>query len=87
MQRGVLNISNEELTQLVKNIDIERFKGSQLYEKLSSAISRDSLEIKILLSEDELERIMDEVGPPISDNQILNSAMRKIGELMVSFRE
>ncbi len=87
MQRGVLTISKDEFNQLIPVLNIEKFHGTQLYEKLNSALQNDSLEIKILLSEDEVERIIDEVGPPIYDNQLINSALQKITELMVSFRQ
>ncbi|MDY0097514.1 MAG: hypothetical protein RBS01_04160, partial [Candidatus Dojkabacteria bacterium] len=59
----------------------------QLFEKLNSASGSTESEVRILLSEDELESIIDEIGMPFSDNQILNSALEKINTLMMSFRD
>lgn len=87
MQRGILLISREELIVLYDNLDIEIYSGSALYEKLNSALQGSDEEIRILLSEDEIEKILDEVGPPIHDNDILNSSITKIFQLLSSFRD
>ncbi len=87
MQRGVLTISKEELDQLFTILDISIFTGTQLFEKLNSASGSTQTEVRILLSEDELESIIDEIGMPFSDNQILNSVLEKINTLMLSFRD
>ena len=86
MQRGVLSITKEEFTQLLKVLNIEIFKDTQLYEKLFSATQSNEQEIRILLSEDEIEKIIDEVGPPIYDDQLVNSAIQKINNLLVTLR-
>ena len=86
MQRGILVLSKEELDQLFTVLDISVFSGTQLFEKLNSASGSMESEVRILLSEDELESMMDEMGMPFSDNQILNSALEKINALMASFR-
>ena len=86
MQRGVLSITKEEFTQLLKVLNIEIFKDTQLYEKLKSASQSEEEEIRILLSEDEIEKIIDEVGPPIYDDQLVNSAIQKINNLLVTLR-
>lgn len=87
MQRGMLIISKEELNQLLTVLDIYVFTGTQLFEKLNSASGSTDTEVRILLSEDELESIIDEIGMPFSENQILNSALEKINALMSSFRD
>ena len=38
-------------------------------------------------SEDEIERILDQVGPPIYENQIINSAIQKIQSLLLTLRK
>ena len=86
MQRGVLSITKEEFTQLLKVLNIGIFKDTQLYEKLFSATQSNEQEIRILLSEDEIEKIIDEVGPPIYDDQLVNSAIQKINNLLVTLR-
>jgi len=87
MQRGILVLSKEELNQLLTVLDISVFSGTQLFEKLNSASGSIESEVRILLSEDELESMMDEMGMPFSDNQVLNSALEKINALMGSFRD
>ncbi len=86
MQRGVLSLSEIELTQLLKIFDIEVFNGTPLYEKLKSASQSNNQEIKILLSEDEIEKIMDEVGPPTYQSEIANQAIEKINQLLITLR-
>ncbi len=87
MQRGVLAITKQELSELLNILNIEIFNGTQLYEKFKSASHSNENEIKILLSEDEIERVIDEVGPPIYENTIVNSAIEKINGLMVTLRK
>jgi len=87
MQRGMLILNKEELDQLFTVLDISVFRGTQLFEKLNSASGSNNTQVRILLSEDELESIIDEIGMPFSDNQILNSALEKINTLMMSFRD
>ena len=86
MQRGVLNLSKEEYAHLFHMLDIEEFVGTQLYEKLNSALQSTQEEIKILLSEDEIEKILDQIGLTTSDNPVHNSVMEKINTFMTSFR-
>jgi len=43
--------------------------------------------VNILLSEDEIEKILDQVEPPVYENQIINSAIQKIQELLLSLRK
>ena len=82
----MLVLNKEELEQLLTVLDISVFSGTQLFEKLNSASGSIESETRILLSKDELESMMDEMGMPFSDNQILNSALEKINALMASFR-
>ena len=86
MQRGVLILTKEEVTELLKVLNIDLFINTQLHEKLKSASQSDEQEIKILISEDEIERILDEVGPPVYGNQFTNSAIQKINNLLVTLR-
>ena len=85
MQRGILILNKEELNQLFTVLDISVFTGTQLFEKLNSASGSIEPEVRILLSQDELETILDEVGPPITENQILNNSLKKISDLLISF--
>ncbi len=86
MQRGVLTLSKEEFNQLLSIIDINRFNQTPLYNKLISAGNTNEKEVRISISEDEIEMILDEVGPPIYENLVLNNALKKISALLISFR-
>ncbi|HRX44263.1 MAG TPA: hypothetical protein P5059_03375 [Candidatus Dojkabacteria bacterium] len=86
MQRGVLTLSKEEFNQLLSIIDINRFNQTPLYNKLISAGNTNEKEVRISISEDEIEKILDEVGPPIYENLVLNNALKKISALLISFR-
>ncbi len=86
MQRGILLISRNELIALYNHLDIEIYSGTALYEKLNSALQGSDEEIRILLSEEEIEKILDETGAPVHDNDILNSSITKISQLLSSFR-
>ena len=90
MQRGILELNKEEVSELLKNLDLSKYQGTPLYGKLSS-LSDKSINpqlCKILLSEDELEIVMDEIGfVEESTNTLLFSTMQKITSLMNSFRE
>lgn len=86
MQRGVLILTKEEVTELLKVLNIDLFINTQLHEKLKSASQSDEQEIKILISEDEIERILDEVGPPIYESNIVNQTIEKIDQLLITLR-
>jgi hypothetical protein len=87
MQRGTLTLNSSEAKELVSNVDLTRYTDKPLYSKLTSISDGSQEEYNILLSEDELEMIMDEIGfVDESSNPILSSAMKKISELLVSFR-
>ena len=86
MQRGVLTLSKEEFNQLLSIIDINRFNQTPLCNKLISAGNTNEKEVRISISEDEIEKILDEVGPPIYENLVLNNALKKISALLISFR-
>jgi len=86
MQRGVLVLRKEELEALFTVFDINKFNGLPIYNKLSNAKGSIENEVSISISEDEIERILDEVGPASTDNQILNSGITKMSELLQSFR-
>lgn len=87
MQRGNITLTKEELNNLLSVLNIESLQGTQLEVKLNSAKNSNENTINILLSEDEIERILDQVGPPIYEDQIINSAIQKIQELLLSLRK
>ena len=90
MQRGILELNKEEVSELLRNLDLSKYQRTPLHSKLTSLAdsSINPQECKILLSEDELEIIMDEIGfVEESTNALLFSTMQKITNLMNSFRE
>lgn len=86
MQRGVLTLSKEEFNQLLSIIDINRFNQTPLYNKLISAGNTNEKEVRISISEDEIEKILDEVGPPIYENVLANTAIKRINDLLLNLR-
>lgn len=85
MNRGVLKLTNEEALEIVRNFDIEKYTHTPLYNKLTS-INLEKKDIEILLSEDELEYMLDDIGfVDKNTNPKLFSAIEKINELIHSF--
>lgn len=83
-------LTKEETKALLSNFDLNRYQGSPLFNKLSSLASNQDKndEIGILLSEEEVEIILDEIGfVDETENPQLASALKKLMELMSSFRE
>ena len=87
MQRGTITLTKEELDQLIPVLNTASIKNTQLDVKLNSTKERNEENISILLSEDEIERILDQVGPPVYQNQIINNAIQKIQNLLLSLRK
>lgn len=91
MNRGVLKLINTEAEELLKNFNTTNyttnFQGTPLANKLGS-INLNKPEIEILLSEDEAESILDQIGMvDPSSNPNLSSAINKVMELIRSFHE
>ena len=84
MQRGSITLTKEELNNLLSILNTKSLQGTQLEVKLNSAKNSNENTINILLSEDEIERILDQVGPPIYEDQIINSAIQKIQSLLLT---
>ncbi len=89
MQRGILTLTKEEVVAFLDNFDINKYPDTPLFNKLSSLGSDhvENTEYKVLLSEDEVETILDELGcPTYLEGDPYTSAMKKICDLMSSFR-
>ena len=87
MQRGTITLTKEELNNLLSVLNTESLQGTQLEVKLNSAKDSNENTVNILLSEDEIEKILDQVGSPVYENQILNSAIQKMHQLLLSLRK
>lgn len=84
MQRGVLELTAEETVELIKNLDLKKYEGSPLYSKLS-CFNQPTQNCRILLSSDEIETIIDEIGfIPEQTNPLLYSAIQKSTQLLSS---
>ena len=87
MQRGTITLTKEELNNILSVLNTESLQGTQLEVKLNSAKDSNENTVNILLSEDEIEKILDQVGSPVYENQILNSAIQKMHQLLLSLRK
>ena len=86
----MLYLTNEETRALLNSFDLNKYQGTPLFNKLSClSVNPDHMEdCRVLLSEDEIEIIMDEIGlVDETENPQLSYAIKKIMELMYSFRE
>lgn len=87
MQRGILELTREELFEVFKYFDLEGQKGKPLETKLSVANSSEEPSVTIELSEDEVELILDSVAIPTGeDNDHTASLRTKAQGLLSQFR-
>lgn len=85
MQRGSINLRREEAQEAFKFVQEE--KGMPIYSKFESASNSSESEVSVMLSEDELENLLDEIGlPEEGEPEARNSLRRKLREFLVSLR-
>ncbi len=90
MQRGILLLTKDESIALLNNFDINKYPNTPLFNKLSSLENghAEGTDYQILLSEEEVETILDEIGcPTYIEGDPFTTAMKKICDLMYSFRD
>ncbi len=87
MKRGLLTLSKEELSELLKYYDITKEPNSQLSIKLKSAVDNIKDLNQIFVSSEELEDILDEIGPVNPDRPILKQAVDKISMVITQFNK
>ena len=90
MHRGILYLTNEEARALLDKFDINKHQDTPLFNKLSYlSVNPNPMEgCKVLLSEEEIETILDEIGlVDKTENPHLSYAVEKIMKLMYSFRK
>jgi hypothetical protein len=87
MNRGILTITKQEYDELMKNFDVKKYSNSPLFSKLTSVTQLGEItEVEILLSSDELEIILDDIGfVDVNVNPLLNSVINKISQKLNSF--
>jgi hypothetical protein len=87
MNRGILTITKPEYDELMKNFHVNNYSNTPLFSKLTSVSQLGEItEVEILLSSDELEIILDDIGfVDININPLLNSVITKISQKLNSF--
>ncbi len=76
MRRGILVLTDGELLELSKYVQ---------YRKINIALENLKEENRILISDEELENILDEIGRP-DGNELMNNIIRKLSDLLLSLR-
>lgn len=76
MIRGLLVLKKSELLELSKYIQ---------YRKINIALENLEDENRILVTDEELENILDEIGRP-NGNEIMSSVTKKLSDLLLSLR-
>lgn len=84
MNRGIIKLTKVEFDELMRNFDIKKYASTPLYSKFSSVYKLgDVIEVEILLSSDELEIILDEIGfVNVNTNPVLNSVFLKLSNTL-----
>lgn len=87
MKRGVLEITREELTALTARFDLQKFAGTTVANKVNAAVVDSAVPVKLEISEEELEILMDEITMPMpSDSMETISLRKKMIDMMARFR-
>lgn len=85
MQRGIIILTHQELDHLINSIDINRFQDKSLISKLIDLLRTNQDSYNILLSSEDMEFILDEIG--LIQDPILSNISLKISERLSSFRD
>lgn len=87
MKRGILTISIREFISLIDEIDIKKYSGTTIGNKLGSAGDLEEIgkEVRLQFSEDELETLLDDIGLT-QGKEDLTSARNKISKMLLKFR-
>lgn len=89
MKRGILELTLYEFAELVERINPEHYVGTPLGNKIFAAgqVEDDVETIRIQVSEDELEALLDDGGVPGPDDSDDAKSMRKkINDTLTKFR-
>lgn len=88
MKRGILEINAVELLELTNHFDVRRHLGTTVANKVVAAMESAKEEgIRLELSEEELEILMDSVAIPTpEDSPDTQSLRKKMTDLMMKFR-
>ena len=88
MQRGVLNLTREELHDLAVRMNIKTQKGTNLYNKMLSAWLSNKEKVQIEVSADELDQMYDAIAiPEPTDTEGVKGARKAINDLINKFHQ
>jgi len=87
MKRGILELTKSEMLSVIDCIDLQRYSETPLANKVlaGKAILTTENSVRLELSEEELEVLLDEVGLVIGDVS-LQSVKKKMNSMMSNFR-
>jgi hypothetical protein len=87
MQRGVIQITKNELQEIYVHTNLELYEGKPLKAKLIAAGNSTTEPINIEVSEDEVEAILDNIIiPSEKDNEFTLTLKKKLQDKMGEFR-
>lgn len=86
MKRGIIVFSKDELNELIKHFNMDACDNAQLKVKLKAAYETIQDENSILISDDELEIILDDIGIVDENNTLLKSVTEKISKTLIALR-
>ena len=87
MNRGIVKLTKAEFDELMRNFDINKYATTPLYSKFNSVYSLgDVVVVEVLLSSEELETILDDIGfVDVNTNPVLNSVFLKLSDRLRDF--
>ncbi len=91
MKRGVLEITIGEFAALVDRFDVRKYVGTTISTKIVAAMEithvQPELPVRLEISEEELEMMMDELAfPSEHDSMDTVSLRKKMTDMMAKFR-
>lgn len=85
MKRGIIVLSKDELKELVKYFNIYT-SNTQLQIKIKAAYENIQHKNSILVSDEELESILDEIGIVDNSNTLLKEVTDNISKTLITLR-
>jgi len=86
MQRGILQLTKEEIIELNNVFHWDINGGSILASKLQYAMENSQENNNLEVSEEDLELLLDDIMPIDESNAILKNAIDKVSELLRRLR-
>ena len=87
MQRGVINVTKNEIIELVKHMNLQNYADVPLGAKFEAILNSQNDEVRLEISEDEAEILLDPIAIPTqSDSELIRSLRLKLQTMLQSFR-